>query len=114
MNKAYSKQKSGTNWEKLAVMPNSEIDLSDNPELDMAFFENAELRMPKAKKPISLRLDDDVFNWFRHQGKGYQTRINAVLRLYMQARSSASKSPGPMHKSTYRRHSAKRHALTIR
>jgi uncharacterized protein (DUF4415 family) len=79
------KKKSDTNWENLATMPDSAIALSEINELDELFFNNAELRLPKPKKSISLRLDDDVFNWFKNQGKGYQTRINAVLRLYVQA-----------------------------
>jgi uncharacterized protein (DUF4415 family) len=37
------------------------------------------------KLPLTVRLDEDVLLWFRAQGKGYQTRINAVLRSYMQA-----------------------------
>jgi uncharacterized protein (DUF4415 family) len=90
MNKFVLKKKSETNWENLATMPDSVINLSDSPELGADFFQNAELRLPKPKKSVSLRLDDDVFTWFRTQGKGYQTRINSVLRLYMQARSTAS------------------------
>ena len=90
MSKPALRKKSETNWENLATMQDSGINLSDSPELDASFFKNAELRLPKAKKAVSLRIDDDVFNWFRHQGKGYQTRINAALRLYMQARSLTS------------------------
>jgi hypothetical protein len=71
-------------------MQDSDINFADIPELDTSFFKNAELRLPKPKKAVSLRIDDDVFNWFRHQGKGYQTKINAALRLYMQARSLPS------------------------
>lgn len=44
----------------------------------------AEAIMPKAKKLVSLRLDSDVFDWFRGQGAGYQTRMNAVLRSFME------------------------------
>ena len=84
MKKTALKKNSGTNWLNLSTMPDSAIDFSDSPELDASFFENAELRMPKPKKAVSLRLDDDVFSWFKNQGKGYQTKINAVLRLYMQ------------------------------
>ena len=90
MSKHASRKKSETNWENLATMKDSDLNLSDIPELDASFFNNAELRLPKPKKSVSLRIDDDVFNWFRHQGKGYQTRINAALRLYMQARSLSS------------------------
>lgn len=41
--------------------------------------------MPGAKRLVSLRLDPDVLEFFRGQGKGYQTRMNAVLRAYMRA-----------------------------
>ena len=93
------KKKSQTNWENLATMPDSAINLTDNPELDASFFENAELRLPKPKRAVSLRLDDDIFAWFRQQGKGYQTRINAVLRLYVQSRSRSSQGS---HRSSRR------------
>ena len=79
------KKKSDTNWEYLSTIPDSSIDLSEIGELDESFFKNAELRLPKPKRSISLRLDDDILNWFKNQGKGYQTKINAVLRLYVQA-----------------------------
>ena len=90
MNNATLKKKSATDWKNLTTLPDSAINLTDSPELDMSFFKNGELRLPKPKKAVSLRLDDDVFNWFRHQGKGYQTRINAALRLYMQVRTLSS------------------------
>ena len=60
-----------------------QIDTSDIPELDDAFFERAELRVP-AKQPVTLRIDEDVLAWFKAQGKGYQTRINKLLRQYME------------------------------
>ena len=43
--------------------------------------------MPINKKSVSLRLDADVLNWFKGQGKGYQTKINAILRMYMKAKT---------------------------
>ena len=66
-------------------MSDADIDLSDIPELDAEFFRTAQIRMPVAKKAVSLRLDQDVLTWFKKQGTGYQTRMNAVLRTYMQA-----------------------------
>jgi uncharacterized protein (DUF4415 family) len=104
MSKPASRKKSGTNWENLATMQDSDIDYFDVPELDASFFKNAELRLPKPKKAVSLRIDDDIFNWFRHQGKGYQTRINAALRLYMQARSLPSHGlPAPKNRLKIRK-----------
>lgn len=61
------------------------IDYSDIPELDDWFWKNAKLIMPKRKKAMSLRIDNDVYDWFKAQGKGYQSRINAVLKAYVQA-----------------------------
>jgi uncharacterized protein (DUF4415 family) len=55
------------------------------PELDAPWFAKAKLVLPENKQLTSLRLDPDVLAWFRSHGKGYQTRINAVLRAYMKA-----------------------------
>ena len=79
------KRVSKTDWERVDAMTDEEIDTSDIPPLDEAFFANAEVRLPKPKVPITIRLDDDVLRWFRSMGRGYQTRINAVLRTYMEA-----------------------------
>jgi uncharacterized protein (DUF4415 family) len=68
---------------QLDAQRDEDIDLSDIPELDEAFFQEAELR-PPIKKPITIRLDADVLEWFRDQGPGYQTRINRLLRRYME------------------------------
>jgi uncharacterized protein (DUF4415 family) len=47
------------------------------------FWEDAVLVQPVIKRAISLRLDPDVLEWFRAQGPRYQSRMNAVLRMYM-------------------------------
>ena len=62
-----------------------EIDYTDIPELDDAFWANAVIEYPEKKKPVTLRLDADVLDWFRSLGKGYQTRINSVLRSFYEA-----------------------------
>ncbi len=80
-----STKESRTDWEKLATKPDAGIDTSDIPELDKDFFRHAKLRLPKGKQMVSLRLDRDVLDWFKRQGKGYQTKINAVLRAYVEA-----------------------------
>ena len=79
--------KSRTDWKRLAAMPDEEIDTSDIAELGDDFFRQATLRAP-AKKPITLRVDTDVLEWFKSQGKGYQSRINALLRAYMDSQAS--------------------------
>ncbi|MBU0510978.1 MAG: BrnA antitoxin family protein [Chloroflexi bacterium] len=79
---------SRTDWDRLNRMTDEEIDYSDIPPLDNEFFKSGELRMPKAKPLISIRMDPDVLAWFRSQGKGYQTRINAVLRMYVETQTA--------------------------
>jgi hypothetical protein len=66
-------------------------ELADLPE---DFWDEAELVVPVAKRPISLRLDEDVLEWFRGLGPRYQTRINAVLRAYMTRTASRSDALG--------------------
>lgn len=66
-------------------MRDEEIDYSDIPPLDERFWERAQVRLPDAREPVTLRLDVDVLAWFRAQGKDYETRINAVLRSFMEA-----------------------------
>ena len=59
----------------------SDPDFSDVPE---DWYKSAKAVMPTPKKLLSLRLDSDVVDWFKSQGPGYQTRINAVLRAFVQ------------------------------
>ena len=66
-------------------MDDSEIDYSDIPETDEEFWKNAKLVIPDQKAKISIRLDKDILEWFKAEGKGYQTKINAVLRSYIEA-----------------------------
>ena len=59
---------------------------ASDPETEVDFdWAQAEIVAPKLKQMISLRLDPDVLEFFKAQGKGYQTRINNVLRSYMEA-----------------------------
>jgi uncharacterized protein (DUF4415 family) len=70
---------------KLAAMPDSEIDLSDIPELSDDFWKNA-VRNPyyrPVKQQVTVRLDADVVAWLKQQGRGYQTRLNHMLRIAM-------------------------------
>lgn len=71
---------------RLRRLSEAEIARTSPPELkDLPedFWDSAEVVLPAAKRAISLRLDEDVLNWFRKSGRRYQTRINAVLRSYM-------------------------------
>ena len=67
---------------QLAQRPDDDIDTSDIPELTEKFWQNA-VRNPfyrPLKQQLTLRLDADVIAWLRRQGRGYQTRANALLR----------------------------------
>lgn len=64
------------------------IDYSDIPELDETFFRNAKLIEPSTKEQITMRIDADVLEWFKARGKGYQTRMNAVLKAYVLAQKN--------------------------
>ncbi|HEX6494241.1 MAG TPA: BrnA antitoxin family protein [Acidobacteriaceae bacterium] len=79
----------------LKAKPESAIDYSDIPPLDDAFWKNA-LRNPfyrPTKASTTVRIDSDVLHWLRAYGKGYQSRINAILRREMLAslKSTATK-----------------------
>jgi uncharacterized protein (DUF4415 family) len=70
---------------QLAERPDSEIDFSDIPPLKESFWKNA-VRNPfyrPVKQQLTVRLDSDVVAWLRRQGRGYQTRLNNVLREAM-------------------------------
>lgn len=79
--------------EEIANLPDEEIDYSEIPELDEEFWQNAELVMPAAKERITLRVDRDVLEYFRRGGQGCQTRINAVLRAYVQSQQGRNADP---------------------
>ena len=85
MKKTTSKKLSRTNWAKIDAIRDDEIDFSDIPEQGKAFFKQAVLRLPQPKATVTIRLDRQVLQWFKPQGRGYQTRINALLRAYMEA-----------------------------
>ncbi len=70
---------------KLDEIKDNNIDYSDIPEVDNDFWANAVIKYPEKKKSVTLRLDADVLDWFRSWGKGYQSRINSVLRSFYEA-----------------------------
>ena len=80
--------------EELAALPDDQIDYSDIPELDDDFWENAKIVAPPGKERITFRVDRDVLEYFRKDGPGYQTRMNAVLRSFVEAHRDKD-SPTP-------------------
>ena len=89
MSELSTSSESLTDWERLDAMQDEEIDLSDVPEITPEMFAQAVVRRglkpARKKQQITIRIDDDVLAWFRAQGRGYQTKINALLRAYMEA-----------------------------
>ena len=85
--------KGRTDWAKLKAMPNSAIKTNtDAPKTTSDDWAQAVghkgLPLPVKKEQIALRVDADVISWFRAQGAGWQTRMNAVLRSYRYAISA--------------------------
>ena len=78
------KRQSRTDWKRIDALGDEDIDFTDIPKLGPEFFASA-IVWPGTKEQITLRLDPDVLKFFRKQGRGYQTTINAVLRKYMEA-----------------------------
>ena len=89
MNARNSKMKSQTDWKYLASKSDRGIDVSDIPELGPEFWKKATLKMPDTKESVTIRVDREVLQWFRGKGRGYQTRMNAVLRSYVRASKTA-------------------------
>ena len=86
-------------------MKDADIDYSDIPPLDKSFYTKATEAWPPAKHQLTIRLDADVLKWLKAQGRGYQTRINRILRAAME-----SQSP-PRSRSTPKRTSRSRGGL---
>jgi uncharacterized protein (DUF4415 family) len=84
-----SKQRTrgATKFKRLRAMPDASIDYSDIPRLNKSFWKAARLTLPEAKDRLTIRVDHDVVEWLKKRGPGYQTRINAILRSYMEAQS---------------------------
>jgi uncharacterized protein (DUF4415 family) len=85
------KRPSESNCAMVEAMTNDEIDTSDIPPLDEAFFANARLRLPHGKVPIVLNVDTDVIAWFKAQGDEYRKLLNAALRIYAEAHKEPSR-----------------------
>ncbi|MDE3015392.1 MAG: BrnA antitoxin family protein [Pseudomonadota bacterium] len=81
-----------TDWERLRRLDATEIRAAidadpDAHATDEAFWKDAKVVLPRPKETITMRLDADLLSWLR-QERGYQTRINAILRAYMKTHSS--------------------------
>jgi uncharacterized protein (DUF4415 family) len=93
-NISQNSQTDQTDWDRVDKLRDEDIDFSDIPEVTDEMFAKAILR--KGLKPVvrksqvTLRIDEDVLTWFKEQGKGYQTRINSLLKAYKEAHQKES------------------------
>ena len=81
-----------TDWRRLRSMTDEEIHAAiiedpDAKATDEGFWKKARVVMPRRKETVTMRLDADLLEWFRRE-RGYQTRINAVLRAHMNAQTN--------------------------
>ena len=86
MKKKPTSVKSQTDFARLDKMKDEDIDYSDAPAITPEMFAKAIVRRglkPRTKTQLTLRVDSDVLDWYKKQGRGYQTRINQLLRAYM-------------------------------
>jgi len=98
-----------TDWERFRSRTDRQIRraIEADPDVqpsDAAFWKDAHVVIPQPKQTITIRLDADLLEWLRRQ-KGYQTRINAVLRSYMNANLAPKNalSPGSARSTAGRR-----------
>jgi uncharacterized protein (DUF4415 family) len=82
-------RRSLTDWKRVDRLKDEDIDVSDILEISPNEFARSVvregLRPRPSKSQLTLRVDDDVLAWFRSKGSGYQSRINALLRAFMEA-----------------------------
>jgi uncharacterized protein (DUF4415 family) len=96
-----SKKSIKSDLARLDRMKDSDIDYSDIPPLGDDFFKKATVAWPPAKQQLTIRLDADVLNWLKANGRGYQTRINRILRAAMEGKPPRrSRSTVPPKKNT--------------
>jgi uncharacterized protein (DUF4415 family) len=81
-------------------MTDEKIDYSDIPPLDDEFFAKATQAWPPAKQQLTIRLDADVLQWLKSNGRGYQTRINRILRAAMDSQPQRRPASAAASKKT--------------
>jgi uncharacterized protein (DUF4415 family) len=89
MKKRVTTKRSETDWKRVNSLRDEDIDLKDVPEITPEMFARSVVRRglkPVARKQqLTIRVDSDVLDWYKRQGQGYQTKINSLLRAYMDA-----------------------------
>jgi uncharacterized protein (DUF4415 family) len=95
--KQLAKMKSKTDWARVDALTDEDIEraVAEDPDAPPFWTDedwaNARVVWPQGKAPVTLRLDRDIIAWFKLQGSGYQTRINAVLRGFVEAQKTKAR-----------------------
>jgi uncharacterized protein (DUF4415 family) len=92
-----SKKSTKTDLARIDRTTDEDIDYSDIPALDDSFFTQPTVQWPPAKRQVTVRLDTDVLDWLKAYGRGYQTRMNRILRAVMDSQRPRTK---PLKKHT--------------
>lgn len=93
---------SKTDWKRADAISQAEVErLADKNEgvLPAGWENTVMVGLPPAKQDIHIRLDGDILDWFKARGRGYQTRINAVLRAFVQTRQRVERKPATRSQS---------------
>ncbi len=90
LNEMRERGESQTDWARIRAMTEEELEANiasdpDWKDVPRDWYKDAVLMNPIEKKLMSIRIDQDVIDWFKQQGPGYQTKMNAVLRAYVTA-----------------------------
>ena len=89
MKKRVTTKRSETDWKRVDALSDKDIDKSDVPEVSPEMFARGLVRRglkpTSRKQQLTIRVDGDVLDWYKRQGQGYQTKINSLLRAYMDA-----------------------------
>jgi uncharacterized protein (DUF4415 family) len=88
-------------------MKDSDIDYSDIPPLDKSFYKR-QRKLGRDQQQLTIRLDADVLRWLKAHGRGYQTRINRILRTAMESQGPRRSRPMPPPKQNTQLHAAHR------
>ncbi len=89
MKKKVTTKRSETEWKRVDATKDEDIDTSGVPQVSPEMFARGIVRRGlkpvSAKQQLTIRIDQDVLDWYKRQGRGYQTKINSLLRAYMEA-----------------------------
>lgn len=91
MNESAMNNTSKTDWARIDAMTDDDIDTSDIPPLDEAFFAKAKLRMPQsAGSVVAVPVDAETLGWFQSQGENSEQHMAAALRIYAESQKQAA------------------------